>query len=207
MNPDSAYNLEQRRAWEMISRHLARAEGYGLRLEILDRTRPYLAFRKELAAFQDARFKDFCTAACFNDSTSACCSREGIVTFFADAAINAVASTPEQIQLLLHTLANPRSDGRCVYLSNTGCLWQVSPVVCAMFVCDRLEREVLAPNPDLQKTWDDFQAKRKFFTWPDRPVLFDWLEEKFIGEGLDSPLMYLHKSPGLLKIKAKAGIL
>ena len=41
-------------------------------------------------------------------------------------------------------------------------------------------------------------------TWPDRPVLFDELEKLFIKEGYDSPLMYCHKSPGLLRLKSKS---
>ncbi|MDI6798280.1 MAG: hypothetical protein QMD09_15130 [Desulfatibacillaceae bacterium] len=207
MNSESAYNLEQRQTWEMIAQLLQGQQGESLSLEIAGLIKPYLDFRKELAQFQESKFKDFCTAACFDDNTSACCSREGIVTFFADALVNAVASTPKQIQTLLNALDKPREDGRCVYLSDTGCLWQIPPVVCALFVCDRLEREVLAPNSDWRKTWQAFAEKRKSFTWPDRPVLFDSLEKLFIEKGFDSPLMYLNKSPGLLKIKAKAGLL
>jgi hypothetical protein len=41
------------------------------------------------------------------------------------------------------------------------------------------------------------------YTWPSRPVLFDKLEELFIQEGFDSPIMYFHHSPGLLRLKAK----
>ncbi len=190
-----------------MARHLQGPQGESLRREITGQIKPYLAFRNELDAFQKARFKDFCTSACFNDKTSACCSREGIVTFFADALINAVISTPQQINAILDAIKSPRQDGRCVYLSNTGCLWQIPPVVCALFVCDRLERQILAPNQGVRKTWQAFQEKRKSFTWPDRPVLFDDLEKLFIEKGLDSPLMYLNKSPGLLKIKAKAGLL
>jgi len=49
------------------------------------------------------------------------------------------------------------------------------------------------------------EAKRKRFTWPDQPVLFDDLESYFMKSGYRSPLMYLHNSPGLLRVKQKAG--
>ena len=207
MNSESVYNLEQRQTWEMIARHLHGQQEESLSREIAGMIKPYLDFRKELDAFQKAKFKDFCTAACFDNSTSACCSKEGIVTFFADALVNTSVSSPEDIKALLDALSSPRADGRCVYLSHAGCLWRIPPVVCAMFVCDMVERQVLAPNPDWSKTWQAFGEKRKSFTWPDRPVLFDDLEKLFIDNGLDSPLMYLNKSPGLLKIKAKAGLI
>jgi len=50
------------------------------------------------------------------------------------------------------------------------------------------------------------EAERQHFTWPDRPVLFDDLESYFLKTGCRSPLMYLHNSPGLLRIKQKAGL-
>jgi hypothetical protein len=47
----------------------------------------------------------------------------------------------------------------------------------------------------------------KSFRWPDRPVLFDQLEQVFMAVGCRSPLMYINTSPGLLRIKQKAGLL
>jgi hypothetical protein len=75
-----------------------------------------------------------------------------------------------------------------------------------MFVCDQVQQAVFAPNPAVAKKWRDYQEKARRFRWPDRPVLFDTLEARFLAAGLCSPLMYLHNSPGLLRIKHKAGL-
>ncbi|MFC1494817.1 hypothetical protein ACFL6W_06030 [Thermodesulfobacteriota bacterium] len=53
---------------------------------------------------------------------------------------------------------------------------------------------------------DQLKEDEKCFTWPDKPVLFDELEALFIKKDFDSPLMYFHKSPGLLRVKSEAGI-
>ena len=51
---------------------------------------------------------------------------------------------------------------------------------------------------------DALAQERKRFTWPDRPVLFDDLEQYFMDAGCTSPHMYLHNSPGLLRVKQMA---
>ena len=56
-------------------------------------------------------------------------------------------------------------------------------------------------NTYLNKEWELLEQRRKQFTWPDQPVLFDELEEHFLEAGHKSPLMYLHNSPGLLLVK------
>ncbi|MGD2030721.1 MAG: hypothetical protein PVG86_12380, partial [Desulfobacterales bacterium] len=53
-------------------------------------------------------------------------------------------------------------------------------------------------------TWNELKQRKKIYTWPDRPVLFDDLERYFMNAGYSSPLMYLHNSPGLLRIKKQA---
>ena len=88
-----------------------------------------------------------------------------------------------------------------MYLGNDGCLWQVKPIICEMFLCDPALENVLQDRPDLQKQWEAFKAREKDFKWPDKPVLFDELEEIFLNAGLSTPRMYLHNSPGLLRIK------
>ena len=96
---------------------------------------------------------------------------------------------------------------KCVFLSDGGCLWQVRPIVCAMFLCDPAMKQVFEEDPEAASRWKMFEARRRDFTWPDKTVLFDELEQRFIRRGLQSPLMYLNTSPGLLKIKKKAGLL
>ena len=73
-----------------------------------------------------------------------------------------------------------------------------------MFLCDRSKDQVFSKNPELKSEWELLEAKRKRYTWPDQPVLFDDLESYFMKSGYHSPLMYLHNSPGLLRVKQKA---
>ena len=49
--------------------------------------------------------------------------------------------------------------------------------------------------------------QEKSFKWPDRPVLFDDLEKLFLDLGCHSTLMHLNLSPGLLRIKKRAGLI
>ena len=70
-----------------------------------------------------------------------------------------------------------------------------------MFLCDRAKDTVFGSRPELKDRWDALARERKRFTWPDRPVLFDDLERTFMDAGCTSSLMYLHNSPGLLRVK------
>jgi len=59
---------------------------------------------------------------------------------------------------------------------------------------------------DLEHRWQKLQRQEKSFTKPDRPVLFDDLERFFIERGYESPLMFFHHSPGLLRLKKKHNV-
>jgi hypothetical protein len=83
----------------------------------------------------------------------------------------------------------------------------VRPLVCAMFLCDPVEKEVMANNVEVRTQWRVLNTQAKSFRWPDRPVLFDTLEKRCMAAGIQSPLMYLNNSPGLLHVKKKAGLL
>ena len=163
----------------------------------------YLAFREEVAAFQQRFFSEVCTRKCFTSRTSACCGREGIGIFFADVLINALMSTEAELDGLLQMLSRDSGGPKCVYLTGTGCAWRIKPIVCEMFLCDHAKDTVLGADKGLAEQWDRLRQKDRQYTWPDGPVLFDALEDIFIREGYDSPLMYCHKSPGLLRLKAK----
>ena len=65
-------------------------------------------------------------------------------------------------------------------------------------------RAVLKENPVARKRWDALVRQKKDYTWLDRPVLFDTLEQICIEAGYTSPLMFLHNSPGLLRVKRQA---
>jgi hypothetical protein len=135
---------------------------------------------------------------------SACCTLEGVITYFAEMVINALFSGDREIGSLQSALQGEGTNEKCIYLGDKGCLWRIKPIVCEMFLCDRAKDEVFGENPECKKGWEKLEKHRKRFTWPDKPVLFDDLEQYFIKGGLSSPLMYFHNSPGLLRVKHKA---
>jgi len=149
-------------------------------------------------------FSRLCTRKCFTSRTSACCGREGIATFFADVLVNALVSSESELEALLQCLSKDTGGPKCVYLTGTGCAWKIKPIVCEMFLCQHAKDTFFGADKTLADQWEDLRRRERQFTWPDRPVLFDALEVVFIQEGYDSPLMYCHKSPGLLRLKAKA---
>jgi hypothetical protein len=198
----SDYNQEQIEAIHMVHEHLkglSPSQSRWLRRRI----RSYLKFRAEVARFQQDLFADTCSHKCFTSRTSACCGREGIITFFADVVINVLLSTTAEIETLLRILEENQGGFNCVYLTENGCAWRLKPIVCEMFLCDHAKDSVLAGNDGLSSRWHRFRKQKLYYTWPTRPVLFDELEDFFIEAGFDSPLMYFHHSPGLLRIKAK----
>ena len=164
----------------------------------------YLSFRKDAATFLSTHFSDICSETCYQSQVSACCTREGIITFFADVVINAVMSNAMENKGLVR---GPRfTPGRIqMYLSGEqGCLWHLKPLICEMFLCNKAEDVVLKTNQDIQNEWQALKKREKTFRWPDQRVLFDELEQLFLDAGHISSLMYLHNSPGLLRVKQGA---
>jgi len=198
----SEYNRDQWEAIQMVRRHLG-ILSRGQVGRIRRRIRPYLRFRGEVADFQRRHFSEVCTEKCFTSQTSACCGREGIATFFADVVMNVLLSKREEVEGLLQRLSQGTGGFKCIYLGKKGCLWRLKPIVCEMFLCEQARDTVLGKDEALRKQWEKLRRREKRYTWPSRPVLFDELEEIFIQAGFDSPLMYFHRSPGLLRIKAK----
>jgi hypothetical protein len=201
----SSYQVEQFEALSRVRMHLTslpRGEKEKLRALAAD----YLAFRRRVDDFQNRYFGSICDRTCYRSHLSACCSREGIVTFFADLVINLLISEESEIEGLIKALQKEDDGFKCVYLGQTGCLWNVTPIVCAMFLCDPARTRVFNRNPEAESEWVELERQRKSFTWPDRPVLFDMIENYFIAAGCSSSLMYLHNSPGLLRVKRQAGI-
>jgi hypothetical protein len=198
----SEYNHDQWEALLMVHRHLG-----GLPALEIERLRtavgPYLQFRSEVSRFQTEFLSDICTQACFTTRESACCNRNGIATFFADVVVNALSSSAEDLKVLRTALENDPGGFKCVYLGEKGCLWRLKPIVCEMFLCDRAKATVLGKDGELRNRWEVLLLKEKRFTWPDKPVLFDELEELFLQAGLKSSLMYFHLSPGLRRVKAQ----
>ena len=189
----------------MVRHYLARLPAAELRW-LKKRIKPYLQFRKAVHSFQEEHFSDICTQKCFASLTSACCGREGIITFFADVVINLLVCPDKQIDTLLDILEGDSGGLNCVYLNESGCLWLCKPIVCEMFLCDAAKNSVLAESATLAWQWEALRRRERLYTWPTRPVLFDELEVFFLDGGCDSPLMYLHKSPGLLRLKTRHGV-
>lgn len=199
----SAYNLEQLDALIMVRRFVAGLTR-GRKQELLASLADYLGFRREVDRFFAENFAEFCDHKCFQTRVSACCSKEGIVTFFADVVVNALLSSGEDLDRIETALAKTTGGNKCVYLGPEGCLLRVSPIVCAMFLCDAAKKEAFSKNPSCARRWEELKNRRKTFTWPDQPVLFDYIEQVFIEVGLESPLMYLHNTPGMLRVKQQA---
>ncbi len=187
----------------MIQQHLAALSPLK-RHKLETMTADYLAFRKETDAFLASYFSEICTEQCYQSRISACCSKEGIIAFFADAAINALLSQSGEIEAILAVLQKENNSFKCVYLGEKGCMWRIKPIVCEMFLCEQAEKKVFAEHPEAKKTWDALNQRKKKYTWPDQPVLFDMLERYFLDAGCSSPLMYMHTSPGLLRVKKLA---
>ena len=200
-----AYQQEQHEAIVLAASHLDTLSRD--RIEALKiAAREYLNFRDNVDAFLNTYFASTCTQNCFQGSLSACCSREGIITFFADIVINALFSTSDERNRLLTVLQQPNAGSKCVYLEPQGCLWRIKPIVCQMFLCDAAKAQVFSDQPSAKSDWNDLKNREKQFTWPDKIVLFDDLESFFINAGYVSSLMYLHNSPGLLLVKKRAGL-
>ncbi len=201
----SDYNRGQLETLRMVRRHLDTLPQAQRRV-LQEKIAEYLAFRSDLDAFLQEHFSSVCTFTCYTSHRSACCSREGIITFFADVVINGLQSTEADLDTLQQVLQGSQDEDQCVYLSANGCRWRVRPIVCAMFLCDRAVKTIFENRSPLQSRWEELCRRRLLFTWPDRPVLFDELESFFIDLGCNSPLMYLHNSPGLLRVKQKSRI-
>ena len=200
----STYHREQREALALVRRFdgcLAAARRGALQRMVMD----YLAFRGDVARYLEANFRDICTATCFRSRISACCSREGIITFWGDVVVNVLESSTAELDRLELALQRTDSGTKCIYLGPAGCLWRVKPIVCEMFLCDTARQQIFGANPAAEVRWQMLREQKKRYTWPDRPVLFEALEQIFIRAGCDSPLMYLHSSPGLLRVKQRAG--
>ena len=194
------YQTEQFQTLRMVRRYLAQiseAERKALKEGLTD----YLTFRDTVDAFQENYFRDICNRKCYQSKLSACCSRDGIIIFFADVIINALMAGSPALERLQDVLTHPHERFKCVFLGQEGCLWQIKPIVCEMFLCDAAENAVFKENLVARKRWEALIRQKKAYTWPDRPVLFDTLEQICIEAGYTSPLMFLHNSPGLLRVK------
>lgn len=199
------YQIEQLEALSLVRLHLKSLPPCERRT-LLASAADYVDFRATVDRYLETHFGRVCDQACYRSRVSACCSREGIVTFFADVVINLLLSSEPEADELVRVLKREHTGFKCVYLGERGCLWRMKPIVCQMFLCEPARARVFTHNPEAEAEWRRLEARRKAFTWPDRPVLFDQIEAYFLRAGCASRLMYLHNSPGLLRLKHKAGL-
>ena len=169
--------------------------------------KPYLQFRKELQHFSMVHLFRLCKTKCYDTGLSACCTKEGVITYFADMVVNLLHSDPAQTSRFKEHLDRPRNDTLCVYMGESGCVWKIKPIVCEMFFCDWLLEETANRNPATAVEIEKFNTLKKQFLWPDKPVLFDAIETIFLEKKLEATTMYYHLSPGLKAIKKKAGLI
>jgi hypothetical protein len=203
-HPMNEYQTEQWDALQLAKRLLSRigaAEIERLKGAIL----AYLEFRRQVDAFLAAHLGAHCTRSCYTNSRSACCSKDGIIIFWADVAINALCSDEKQLADIERAIERPFHDAKCVFLGPQGCRWQVRPLVCALFICDPAREEVFKLGKSVEDQWEALQRRAQDFRWPNKPVLFDYLETYFMALGGRSSLMYINSSPGLMRIKRQTG--
>ena len=196
----NAYQTEQLDCLTMVLGHFEH-HGASCLTALESMIYDYLDFRHQVTGFFKTHFESICTEKCYQNRLSACCARDGIIAFFADVVINAIVSSGTQLEELRTAIISPYKPDKCIFLTETGCTWQIKPVVCEFFLCDAAERQVFQNDPDAQRRWEILTAEKNAYTWPDRPVLFERIENEFIIRGCQSPLMYLHNSPGLVRIR------
>lgn len=199
----NSYQREQIVTLNMVCRHL-KTISVQERQRLLSQISDYLLFRDAVDAFFGEHFENICTQKCYQSKMSACCSREGIITFFADVVVNLLVSNETEIKALARVLRKPNDGFKCIYLGGHGCMWRIKPIICEMFLCDPAKESVFKEKPLTNKLWLELKQREKHYRWPDRPVLFDDLEKYFMTAGYSSPLMYLNNSPGLLRVKELA---
>lgn len=200
--PLSEYNRDQLEALYLI-RDFFRNQTDSRKDKIGNMIQPYLDFRAEVEGFQNNYLSDICTIKCFREMQSACCNKEGIATFFADFVVNILCSGEAELEIMEKQLLRGYEGNKCVYLTGKGCAWRYKPIVCEMFLCDHAKAALGKKEGSCLSRWNQLREEEKKYTWPDKPVLFDELEAFFIAEGVKSPLMYFHKSPGLIRIKSR----
>ena len=104
------YQKGQAESLSVVKRHLealSESKKADLRTLIAD----YRSFRKAVETFLSEQFSAVCNQKCFRSRVSACCSRDGIVTFFADHVINALESDVTALERLDAALYKPHKWG------------------------------------------------------------------------------------------------
>ena len=174
MDTMTPYQKEQLQCLETVREYLGLLSDIDLK-DLKQRISDYLSFRRKIRSFLIDHFSGICDSKCYQNRLSACCSRDGIVVFFADVVINALISSCVELDRIKERLQAPHRGFKCVFLGGAvgeGCIWRLKPIVCEMFLCDEAEQKAFEENPEALKLWEAFKCNKQKYTWPDQPVLF-----------------------------------
>ena len=152
------YQKEQLHAWQQIEAALAKMPPSAINA-MRNEIKGYLRFREEVEHFLKSYFNDQCTSSCYQNNRSACCSKDGILTFWADLVIDAITADPQHIEMMTAAVESPVFDGKCIYLKADGCCWSVRPLVCIMFLCDSAQQTVFPAEPAALQQWEDLWSR------------------------------------------------
>ena len=197
------YQREQWDALELASDCLERLDDRE-RDTLMGEMQPYLQFRHSVDRFLGTHLHTYCTSSCYTNQRSACCAKDGIVTFWADLVINLSCSDRRAIDNLRQSLRAPAYEDKCTYLGPKGCRWQVRPLMCALFLCDAADTDIISADKKRADAWSDLKRRADGFRWPVGSVLFDRLELFFLERGHRSSLMYINTTPALMRVKQQA---
>ena len=82
----------------------------GERENFRDLVSDYLSFPERAGNFPAEHFSGVCSETCFQSRMSACCSRDGMITFLADVAVNALVSAEADLARLDAALRRPHPE-------------------------------------------------------------------------------------------------
>ncbi len=80
------YQKEQLNDFIIVTKHLETISGEDKK-SLANEIKEYLLFRKKVDDFLSDNFAEECTQKCFQNKLSACCSKDSIITFFADFVV------------------------------------------------------------------------------------------------------------------------
>jgi len=111
----NAYQAEQIATFELIRLHLPELKEK-LHRTHADPLKAYLSFRQETDRYLDQYFTGICSLTCYQNLHSACCSRDGIITFFGDMVINTLYSSDPALDRMALRLQSPHRGNKYLYL-------------------------------------------------------------------------------------------
>ncbi len=106
------YNKEQLETLYIVRQYLSKQSQNKIETYKKD-IESYSLFRKKISDFSSKNFSSLCREKCFDNGLSACCTKEGIITYFADVFVNAIYSTPDQLNKIENILQMTNNSKLC----------------------------------------------------------------------------------------------